>query len=156
MMTNTVYNVIDTGVHYLVNMYDSWKVEDILDQDSDVFPNNIHWQFGHVLTVFENALSKGNQHVVDLERYRQLFAPGSKPADWPQIEGDVPNIDEILKDIQTIPERARQLTDEQLAQTLDQPIAGFSTVEGLLMLNAIHIPLHAGKIEEMARIIKQQ
>ncbi|MEJ7445725.1 DinB family protein, partial [Staphylococcus hominis] len=83
--------------------------------------------------------SKGNQHVVDLERYRQLFAPGSKQADWPQIEGGVPNIDEILKDIQTIPERARQLTEEQLTQTLDQPIAGFSTVEGLLMLNAIHI-----------------
>ena len=79
-----------------------------------------------------------------------------KPADWPQLEGGVPSIDEILKDIQTIPERARQLTDEQLAQTLDQPIAGFSTVEGLLMLNAIHIPLHAGKIEEMARVIKQQ
>ncbi|MDK7340975.1 hypothetical protein QP500_11030, partial [Pauljensenia sp. UMB0018B] len=74
----------------------------------------------------------------------------------PQIEGGVPSIDEILKVIQTIPERARQLTDEQLAQTLDQPIAGFSTVEGLLMLNAIHIPLHAGKIEEMARVTKQQ
>jgi hypothetical protein len=29
MMTNTVYDVIDTGVHYLVNMYDSWKVEDM-------------------------------------------------------------------------------------------------------------------------------
>jgi hypothetical protein len=37
-----------------------------------------------------------------------------------QIEGGVPSIDEILKDIQTIPKRARQLTDEQLAQTLDQ------------------------------------
>lgn len=153
-MTNTVYDVIDTGVHYLLNMYEDWKIEDVLDKDSDVFPNNLHWQMGHVLTVFENALSKGDQNVVDLDLYIKLFAPGSKPADWSNIDGDVPNIESILNDIKTIPERARKLTDEQLAIELDQPIAGFSTVEGLLMLNAIHIPLHAGKMEEMTRVLK--
>ena len=36
-MTNTVYDVIDTGVHYLLNMYEDWKIEDVLDKDSDVF-----------------------------------------------------------------------------------------------------------------------
>lgn len=68
-MTNTVYDVIDTGVHYLLNMYEDWKIEDVLDKDSDVFPNNLHWQLGHVLTVFENALSKGDQKC---RRFRSL------------------------------------------------------------------------------------
>ena len=53
-------------------------------------------------------------------------------------------------------ERARKLTDEQLEQELTETIAGCSTLNELLVLNAIHIPLHAGKIEEMSRVLKQQ
>ena len=40
---------------------------EVLDKDDSVFPNTLHWQYGHVLTVFEEALSMGNQEVVDVE-----------------------------------------------------------------------------------------
>jgi hypothetical protein len=55
-LTNTVYDVIDTGVHYLVNMYDSWKVEDILDQDSDVYRIRHHPS----LLCIKNILNRSN------------------------------------------------------------------------------------------------
>lgn len=64
-------------------------------------------------------------------------------------------LNRLRKDLKTIPDRARQLTDEQLSQELEQPIAGCKTLNELLVLNAIHVPLHAGKIEEMARVLKQ-
>ncbi|HDC7695951.1 TPA: bacillithiol transferase BstA, partial [Staphylococcus aureus] len=51
-------------------------------------------------------------------------------------------------------ERARKLTEDDLAIELKQPIVGCNNLEELLILNAIHIPLHAGKIEEMSRILK--
>ncbi len=69
---------------------------------------------------------------------------------------DVPSIEDIKKDLKTLPERAQQLTDEELQQELDQPVAGFKTLDELLVLNAIHVPLHAGKIEEMTRVLKEQ
>ncbi len=46
------------------------------------------------------------------------------------------------------------LTEDDLAIELKQPIVGCNNLEELLVLNAIHIPLHAGKIEEMSRILK--
>ena len=47
----TVFDVIDMGLGYLVNVYDTWKVEKILDDYHKPFSNTIHWQFGHVLTI---------------------------------------------------------------------------------------------------------
>ncbi len=68
---------------------------------------------------------------------------------------EVPSIEKILEGLQTLPERARNLTDDDLAIELKQTIVGCNDLEELLVLNAIHIPLHAGKIEEMSRILKK-
>ena len=46
-------------------------------------------------------------------------------------------------------------TEDDLATELKQPIVGCNNLEELLILNAIHIPLHAGKIEEMSLYIKK-
>ena len=142
MSNITVYNVIELGVNNLLADYDNWNVEEVLDKETQHFPNTLHWQYGHVLTIFEQALSLGNQHVVDVEKYNK--------------GQDVPAINEIKQHIQTLPERAKKLTHEQLAQKLDQPIAGCNTLDELLMLNAIHVPLHTGKIEEMTRVLREK
>ena len=81
MSNKTVYDVIDTGVNYLLSVYDNWNIEEVLDKDNDVFPNTLHWQFGHVLTIFDSALSMG-QNAVDIETYTKLFGYGSSPANW--------------------------------------------------------------------------
>ena len=94
----------------------------------------------------------GGQNAVDIETYTKLFGYGSSPANWEDKTYHQLN---RLKRLKTIPDRARQLTDEQLSQELEQPIAGCKTLNELLVLNAIHVPLHAGKIEEMARVLKQ-
>lgn len=112
-MTNkTIYDVIETGVNYILSVYDSWNVEEVLDKEDNFFPNTLHWQYGHVLTIFEEALALGNQNVVDVEKYHKLFGYGSSPKDWE--DQDVPSIEEIKKDLKTLPERAQKLTDEEL------------------------------------------
>lgn len=152
MNDKTVYDVIDIGVNHLLSVYDNWNVERVLDKENDVFPNTLHWQFGHVLTIFDSALSIGGQNAVDIAKYTKLFGYGSSPANW---EGqDVPAIETIKENLKTLPERARKLTDEQLSQELKQPIAGCQTLNELLVLNAFHVPLHTGKIEEMTRVLK--
>lgn len=154
-MTNkSVYDVIDMGVNYLISGYDNWSNDQVLDDKIDLFPNTIHWQYGHVLTIFESALSLYDKNTVDVEKYTRLFGYGSSPENW----GDetVPKIDEILNDLQTLPERAQKISDEELQAELTETIAGCNTLDELLVLNAIHIPLHAGKIEEMSRVLKQQ
>lgn len=154
MTKKSVYDVIDTGINYLIADYYKWNVESILDNESDYFNNTLHWQFGHVLTIFESALSLSDQNEVNVEKYTRLFGYGSKPADWG--DEDIPSMDEIIENLKTLPERAKRLTDEQLEMELTETIAGCNTLDELLVLNAIHVPLHAGKIEEMARVLKQQ
>ena len=144
-MTKTVYNVIDFSVSYIRDVYGKWDVMKVLDKDDSVFPNTLHWQYGHVLTVFEEALAMGNQEVVDVDKYSKLFGTGTKSSDWGNDE--VPSIESILNDIKTLPERATHLTDKELKKEINQPIAGCKTLEELLVLNALHISLHAGKIE---------
>lgn len=152
MNDKTVYDVIDIGVNHLLSVYDNWNVERVLDKENDVFPNTLHWQFGHVLTIFDSALSIGSQNTVDIAKYTKLFGYGSSPANW---EGqDVPSIETIKENLKTLPERARKLTDEQLSQELNEPVAGCQTLNELLVLNAFHVPLHADKIEEMTRVLK--
>ncbi|MCI2914906.1 bacillithiol transferase BstA [Staphylococcus hominis] len=152
MNDKTVYDVIDIGVNHLLSVYDNWNVEHVLDKENDVFPNTLHWQFGHVLTIFDSALSIGGQNAVDVAKYTKLFGYGSSPANW---EGqDVPAIETIKENLKTLPERARKLTDEQLSQELNEPVAGCQTLNELLVLNAFHVSLHAGKIEEMTRVLK--
>ncbi|HEI7376015.1 TPA: bacillithiol transferase BstA, partial [Staphylococcus aureus] len=70
MTTKTVFDVIDMGLGYLVNVYDTWKVEKILDDYHKPFSNTIHWQFGHVLTIFESALAVTGKENIDLNIYR--------------------------------------------------------------------------------------
>lgn len=151
MTTKTVFDVIDMGLGYLVNVYDAWKVKKVLDDYHKPFSNTIHWQFGHVLTIFESALAVAGKENIDLNIYRPLFGNGSSPDEW---KDEVPSIEKILEGLQTLPERARNLTEDDLAIELKQPIVGCNNLEELLVLNAIHIPLHAGKIEEMSRILK--
>ena len=141
-------------VNYLISGYDNWSNDQVLDDKIDLFQNTIHWQYGHVLTIFESALSLYDKNTVDVEKYTRLFGYGSSPENW----GDetVPKIDEILNDLQTLPERAQKISDEELQAELTETIAGCNTLDELLVLNAIHIPLHAGKIEEMSRVLKQQ
>lgn len=97
MSDKTVYDVIDTGVNYLLSVYDNWNVEKVLDKENDVFPNTLHWQFGHVLTIFDSALSMGAQNAVDIETYTKLFGYGSSPANWE--EQDIPSIESIKEDL---------------------------------------------------------
>ncbi|WP_210123571.1 bacillithiol transferase BstA [Staphylococcus sp. GDX8P106P-2] len=154
MTKKSVYDVIDMGVNYLISGYDNWNNDQVLDDKIDLFPNTIHWQYGHVLTIFESALSLYDKNTVDIEQYTRLFGYGSSPENW----GDetIPKIDEILNNLQTLPVRAQKLSDEELQTELTETIAGCNTLDELLVLNAIHIPLHAGKIEEMSRVLKQQ
>ena len=152
MNDKTVYDVIDIGVNHLLSVYDNWNVERVLDKENDVFPNTLHWQFGHVLTIFDSALSIGGQNAVDIAKYTKLFGYGSSPANW---EGqDVPSIETIKENLKTLPERARKLTDEQLSQELNAPVAGCPTLNELLVLHAFPVPFPAGKIEEMPRVLK--
>lgn len=46
MTTKTVFDVIDMGLGYLVNVYDAWKVEKVLDDYHEPFSNTIIGNLG--------------------------------------------------------------------------------------------------------------
>ncbi|EKU45594.1 DinB family protein [Staphylococcus massiliensis] len=149
-----IFDSLKMSTDFLIKKYEKFEWEPIAELNYQHFPNNIHWQLGHILTVFELSLSFVDKNKVDIEAYNKNFGNGTKPEDWDGKE--IPSVNEIVELLGTIPERLDTLTDEDLETELPEPIVGQETVRGLLILNTMHIPLHTGKIEEMARIIRAE
>lgn len=95
----------------------------------------------------------GGQNAVDIETYTKLFGYGSSPANW---EGqDIPSIESIKEDLKQFQIVLVNLLMNNYHKNLNNRLLVRKTLNELLVLNAIHVPLHAGKIEEMARVLKQ-
>ncbi|GAA3314767.1 hypothetical protein GCM10020331_008140 [Ectobacillus funiculus] len=79
--------------------------EEQADQRPEGFLNTIRWNLGHIYTVQNALVSKiwWEKNIDIPSRYLELFAPGTKPADW---QGEVPTLDEL-----------KQLLEEQPAKT---------------------------------------
>ena len=176
-MTKTVYNVIDFSVSYIRDVYDhngdvkaSVKVKTIMAQkrfDVTYVSNNGESQVlfdkqsngrGETYGILKfdgrilNIHSDENKYTVikDSKQDKEI-ASWKQNGDYAYVEGK-----SELYDIKTLPERATHLTDKELKKEINQPIAGCKTLEELLVLNALHISLHAGKIEEMTRVLKAE
>lgn len=154
MKLNLFNDLIATELRYIQNIYKTWNLKTVIHAQNDIFPNTIHWQYGHVLTVFESSLCIVGKHTTDVGRYMRLFGYGTSPNNWKGQE--VPDMEEILEHMGTLSERVNSLTEAELNQCLPHRVNGMVTVKDCIVMNAMHVALHAGKIEEMSRVFKQE
>ena len=84
------------------------------------FNNTIHWHVGHVLTVAEQFMFGFPKKSTSLPaNYMELFATGTKPADW---QGDVPSVQELLDQLQDQIKRIKELPAEGFTVKLQNAI----------------------------------
>lgn len=113
------------------------------------FNNNIHWNIGHLLTVTESFLF-GDHGQLPAE-YKELFSPGTKPADW---KGEVPSIATLLEQSKDQLNRIKNIPNERFHDNLPEPKLGRKTLGEIAGFAIYHESYHFGQIHVMKRLIE--
>lgn len=77
------------------------EVENVSEEAADRMPegfrNTIRWNLGHMYVAQESLVTGLAGKTPQMpERYEELFAPGTKPADW---QGNIPDLTDIRKNL---------------------------------------------------------
>lgn len=135
-----------------------YHLEDTDDDLMDIVPagfnNNLHWQFGHVIANMESELVRllGKNDDVE-QRFKKYFGTGTSPDDF---DDETPSTDEIKTLLDQQQKEYGGLTEESLKETLPEPFMGMKTSYELAGFIILHESLHAGKIQEMKRLLENQ
>lgn len=123
--------------------------EEQADQMPEGFRNTIRWNLGHIYTVQNLFISKfGGKNADTPSHYLELFAPGTKPADW---QGEVPTLDELKKRLEEQPVKIKEALAGQLDEKAAEMFLSLSTIGELLNFTLYHEGLHVGTIKELKK-----
>lgn len=150
-MSELIFKQYEMMRGFLIQTVESVSTE-IADVQPEGFNNTIRWLIGHVLTITEELVGFPYGRTDALpSRYFELFARGTKPADW---QGEIPSLDELVKHLKDQLIRLQLMPAERLNKTLEEPFMGLKTFEELASLVLLHEGIHMGQIESMKRIIE--
>lgn len=115
----------------------------------DGFNNNLLWQAGHILTTAEYFFFYKKESIP--ASYQKLFYPGTKPADWP---ADVPDMETLLRQLDEQLERIQAIDAKAFDEPLPKKLFGNETKGELAAFAAFHEAMHVGQIQIMKRLIE--
>jgi len=134
-------------------------VKDLDEKTADIqatyFNNTLRWHAGHVVTVAETLLfGYPNQTDHVPENYNDLFATGTKPADW---NTPAPSLTEIVNQLEAQKERMENVSDEYLQKDLDftLPFGNFKTYGDIYKMLIQHEVEHLGKMKAMKQVVEK-
>jgi uncharacterized damage-inducible protein DinB len=123
-----------------------------VDVQPEGFNNTIHWHVGHVLTVAEQFMFGFPKKSTNFPaNYMELFATGTKPADW---QGEVPSIIELTEQLTEQIKRIKEIPTERFTERLKTPFLGQETFGELANFAIFHEANHLGQVQAMKRIIE--
>jgi uncharacterized damage-inducible protein DinB len=126
--------------------------EGLVDVQPEGFNNTIHWHVGHILTVAEQFMFGFPKKSTNLPaNYIELFATGTKPADW---HGDVPSVQELTAQLKEQIKRIKEIPEGSFNERLKTPFLGLETFGELANFAIFHESLHLGQMQAMKRVIE--
>ena len=130
--------------------------EDTLDIQSTYFNNTIRWHIGHVLATDEKFLFMypKKQENIPAE-YVELFASGTKPADWTT---DAPKLDVLIQQLEEQQNRINEFNDLFWKSNVKfkVPFGSIETQSDLLIMLSYHETEHLGKMKAMYQVVKRK
>lgn len=137
--------------NYFVKIIDAVD-EGLADVQPEGFNNTIHWHVGHALTVAEQFMFGYPKKSANIpENYMELFATGTKPADW---KGEVPSFQDLSAQLKEQLGRIKEIPVESFSERLKTPFLGQETFGELANFAVFHESLHLGQIQAMKRVIE--
>lgn len=123
--------------------------EEVTETVPEGFPNNIHWNLGHLLVVTEKFVFGSDEKLP--AQYNACFAPGTRPSEW---NGEVPSMAELLEFAKEQLARIKEVPNERFLEKLPEPVLGQTTVGELTSFAIYHESYHFGQIHAMRRAIE--
>lgn len=117
------------------------------------FNNNLHWQFGHVANNVEGELVRLlGKDDTNSQRLSKYFGTGTSPDDF---DDDTPSLSEIKDVLSSQVVEYSQVPESALEADLDQEFLGITRSDELSAFVIAHEALHAGKIQEIKRLLEE-
>ncbi|MGJ9457308.1 DinB family protein [Oceanobacillus sp. CF4.6] len=137
------------------------SIKRIPEDTSEVIPkgynNNIKWNFGHIAYVQENLVYGvvGEESGLPIE-YKELFSPGTKPADWQIAPPSLSEIASILTEQQS---RVEEFLTGRLEEKLTTAFTNsrgltFNTLGETFLFSFYHEAMHMETIKSIYRLAK--
>jgi hypothetical protein len=150
-MSQLLFNNIELTRSFFIKNVDGVE-EGLAGIQPEGFNNNIHWHIGHVLTTTESLVFGFPEKSSHLPaNYMELFARGTKPADW---QGDVPSVSVLSSQLKEQLKRMKEIPVDSLSVKLKKPFLGQETYGELVNFALLHENLHLGHIQAMKRVIE--
>jgi len=124
-------------------------VEGMTEEQADHIPqpfnNNVRWQLGHIYIYGERMFQLTNQPTYLPEGYPELFANGTKPAEWTLSPPSVPF---LLKQLEEQMSRTTTLFAGRLHETMERKVWNVEnpTIAEALLIFLMHEKEHAVKL----------
>lgn len=136
-------------------------VIDVNEQESIFIPkgfrNHIKWNLGHIYVVHERFAFYIDPEKMELpERFIELFAPGTKPANW--IDKDsIPSMKELISLLEDQIKKIELHLKNRLADSIEQPYTTskdltLSSVGEFLSFCLYHEGMHFEAIKSIRKI----
>ncbi|MCI3927688.1 DinB family protein [Paenibacillus sp. TRM 82003] len=146
----------------LIRSFTLGAVESLHEEEADVQPegfnNTIRWHLGHVYLVQERLAFHYAGFPVDVpQAYIDMFANGTKPADW---KAEPPSLAELGTRLTEQPGRITTLLGEKLHEPLAVPFTRFGgkldTIGAIVNYSLYHEGQHRTAIEMLKRRLAGQ
>lgn len=147
-------------LHSQLKSVRNWVLKAYEDTDQSLidivpagFNNNLYWQFGHVADNIEGELVRLlEKDDSDQKRLKKYFGYGTSPD---QFDGETPSFEEIKEILDRQVDEYGQVPEERLEGELDESVLGNSRNDTLSAFIIAHEALHAGKIQEIKRLLEE-
>lgn len=124
--------------------------EEQADQIPDGFRNNIRWNLAHIYVTQNILLSDyGGKDIETPSRDLEMFAPGTKPADW---EREAPSLEEIKQQLKEQPDKLKEALSGQMGDEAKEAFMSLPTVGEILNFTLYHEGAHVGIIKAIKKI----
>ncbi|PAQ13167.1 hypothetical protein CD798_16470 [Bacillaceae bacterium SAOS 7] len=125
------------------------------DVQPEGFANTVKWNAGHTYVVMESLLKAADPSFeTDMERYAPFFAPGTKPADWPENPASKEEIIGLLKGQM---ERVQAHFTDRLADAPANEVKigplELTSIDDILNFALFHEGLHLGTIQSQMKMV---
>lgn len=147
-------------LHAQLTAVRGWVINAFEDTDeslTDIVPagfnNNLHWQFGHIANNLEGELVRLlGKDDSDSKRLKKYFGYGTSPDDF---DDETPSFSEIKEILDRQLAEYSEVSEDTLEISLDEPVLGQNTSGELAAFSIAHEALHAGKVQEMKRLLEE-
>ncbi|MFD2831501.1 DinB family protein [Corticicoccus populi] len=147
-------------LHSQLKSVRNWVLKAYEDTDQSLidivpagFNNNLHWQFGHVADNIEGELVRLlEKDDSDQKRLKKYFGYGTSPD---QFDDETPSFEEIKEILDRQVDEYGEVPEERLEGELDEAVLGNSRSDTLSAFIIAHEALHAGKIQEIKRLLEE-